>query len=194
MQSGRVNEMNRLTITSSLRKDANNVRISRLMGVLLVDKLSLSVEVGTYLSRDQLLAQSKRLRDQEQEAKLFTLALANEKEVEISLEDPESKKRIKIPVRGQQCEHAQAFDLDTWLESQLPSTFDSDLDNPCLICAEWLKRSDLRFCETTEAKLKESDIECVKESSVLHVLILPLLLVCPTSTLLQRKRSLPRML
>lgn len=74
---------------------------------MLIARFSLSIEVGRHFSRDQLLEEAKRLRDAERESAIFESALGNKSEVEISLADPHSKKKVQTPVRGRRCEHAR---------------------------------------------------------------------------------------
>lgn len=122
------------------------------------------------MSRDRLLERAKELRDSADEIRLFKDALSDREELEVTLADRQSGKRVFTPVRGHQCTHVQVrsgsfclmrhglmfpqtFDLDAWLDAVVDTQ--NDEESPCLICGQWLGRSDLRFCETTQTKLSE---------------------------------------
>ena len=98
------------------------------MVVFLASKVAMAhltslIKNGRMISRNQVLAESEFLVTLE--GRLTAIVRSRQEDDDIvatssimSLKDPVSQMRIKIPCRGYKCAHMQSFDAETYLQMQ----------------------------------------------------------------------------
>lgn len=75
-------------------------------------------------------------------------------ELDVSLKDPLSCARIKIPARGKDCQHFTCFDLETFVQyASRYATF------KCQLCSKELNPKEISVCKRFQAILDKMDPE-----------------------------------